>query len=103
MSPQLQTLPRLAVEIDGAPLSIQEMRTLWSVRVQERLSLPTLCELTFLEPTVLLSKAETVLPGAKIRINVPGADEPLFAGEVTAIEHVYEPSHGREVRIRGYD
>lgn len=103
MSPQLQTLPRLVVELDGAPLSREEMRTLWAVRVQQRLSLPTLCELTFVEPTVLLSKAETVSPGAKIRVSVPGSQEPLFDGEVTAIEHVYEPSHGREVRVRGYD
>ena len=103
MSAQLQTLPRLVVELDGAPLSTEEMRTLWAVRVQQRLSLPTLSELTFVEPTVLLSKAETVSPGAKIRVSVPGSEEPLFDGEVTAIEHVYEPAHGREVRVRGYD
>ena len=103
MSTQIQTLPRLVVELDGEPLSIEEMRTLWAVRVQQRLSLPTLSELTFIEPNVLLSKAETVSPGAKIRVTVPGFDEPLFDGEVTAIEHIYEPSHGREVRVRGYD
>jgi phage baseplate assembly protein gpV len=103
MSPQLQTLPRLVVELDDAPLSVEELRTLWAVRVQQRLSLPTLCELTFVEPTPLLSKAESVSPGAKFRISVPGAEERLFDGEVTAVEHVYEPSHGREVRVRGYD
>lgn len=103
MSPQLQTVPRLAVEVDGSPLSIEEMRTLWSVRVQQRLSLPTLCELTFIEPTPLLSKAEIGSPGSTMRVSVPGSDELLFSGQVTAIEHVYEPSHGREVRVRGYD
>ena len=103
MSPQLQTLPRLVVELDGAPLSNEEVRTLWAVRVQQRLSLPTLCELTFVEPTMLLSKAETVSPGARFRVSVPGSEEPLFNGEVTAVEHIYEPSHGREVRVRGYD
>ena len=80
MSPQLQTLPRLVVEVDGAPLSIEETRTLWAVRVQQRLSLPALCELTFIEPAVLLSKAETVSPGAKFRVSVPGFEEPLFDG-----------------------
>jgi len=103
MSTQIQTLPRLVVELDGEALSIEEMRTLWSVRVQQRLSLPTVSELTFIEPAVLLSKAETVSPGAKIRVSVPGFDEPLFDGEVTAVEHIYEPSHGREVRVRAYD
>jgi phage baseplate assembly protein gpV/phage protein D len=103
MSPQIQTLPRLLVELDGAALSVEEMRTLWAVRVQQRLSLPTVCELTFIDPEVLLSKPETIAPGAKISVRVPDTDEPLFSGEVTATEHLYEPGHGREVRVRGYD
>jgi uncharacterized protein involved in type VI secretion and phage assembly len=103
MSPQLQTLPLLVVEVDGAPLAIEEVRTLWAVRVQQRLSLPTLCELTFIEPTASLSSAEVLSPGSTLRVRVPGHEEPLFNGEVTAIEHIYEPSHGREVRVRGYD
>jgi phage baseplate assembly protein gpV/phage protein D len=28
---------------------------------------------------------------------------PLFTGEVTAIEYVYEPARGQEMRVRGYD
>ncbi|HEY3039048.1 MAG TPA: phage baseplate assembly protein V [Pyrinomonadaceae bacterium] len=100
---QIQTVPRLVVELDGTPLSIEETRTLWAVRVQQRLSLPTLSELTFIEPSAMVSKAETVSPGAKMRVSVPGFEEPLFDGEVTAIEYVYEPSHGREIRVRGYD
>ena len=103
MSPQIQTLPRLSVAVDDEPLSIEEMRTLWAVRVQQRLSLPTLCELTFIEPTVPLSKSEIIPAGSKISVTVPGFEEPLFNGQVTAIEHIYESSHGREVRVRGYD
>ena len=103
MSPQLQTVPRLVVEINGQPLSIEEARTLWAVRVQQRLSLPTVCELTFIEPTTAFSGAEIFSPGSKMRIAVPGHDEPLFSGEVTAIEHIYEPANGRELRVRGYD
>ena len=103
MSPQLQTLPRLVVEVDGVPLSTEEARTLWAVRVQQRLSLPTLCELTFIEPTTAVIQTEVMAAGSKLRVAVPGHDEALFVGEVTAIEHVYEPSNGREVRVRGYD
>jgi phage baseplate assembly protein gpV/phage protein D len=103
MSPQMQTLPRLMVELDGEQLSLEETRTLWAVRVQQRLSLPTVCELTFVDPAPLLSKPETISPGAKMSIRVPDTDEPLFSGEVTAVEHLYEPAHGREVRVRGYD
>lgn len=103
MSPQVQTLPRLVVEVDGAALAIEEMRTLWAVRVQQRLSLPTLCELTFLEPTEVISRGDIVSPGSTIRVSVSASEEPLFSGQVTATEHIYEPSHGREVRVRGYD
>jgi len=103
MSPQLQMLPRLAVEIDGTPLALEQARTLWAVRVQQRLSLPTLCELTFLEPADGLASGEILSPGAALRVRVAASDELLFNGEVTAIEHIYEPSRGREVRVRGYD
>lgn len=103
MSLQLQALPRLAVEMGGAALSNIELQTLCSVRVQQRLSLPTLCELTFIDPAVPLSQAETVSPGSDLSIRLPGSEEPLFNGQVTAVEHIYEPSHGREVRVRAYD
>jgi phage protein D/phage baseplate assembly protein gpV len=103
MSPQLQTVPQIVVQVDGQPLSNEEARTLWAVRVQQRLSLPTLCELTFVEPTDAVSKSELFSPGSKIRIAVPDHDDPLFEGEVTAIEHIYEPANGREVRVRSYD
>src|SRR5215216_3487348 len=103
MSLQLQALPRLAVEMGGSALSNAELQAVCSVRVQQRLSLPTLCELTFIDPAIPLSKAETVSPGADLIVRIPGSEEPLFDGQVTAVEHVYEPSHGREVRVRAYD
>jgi phage protein D/phage baseplate assembly protein gpV len=103
MSRQIGTLPRLNIEVDAMPLSLDEMRTLWEVRVQQRLSLPALCELSFIEPTPFLDKAEILAPGSPLRVGVRGVDEPLFVGQVTAVEHIYEPSRGREVRVRGYD
>lgn len=103
MSRQLQRVPQLVIEVDNAPLAADEMQTLWEVRVQQRLSLPTLCELAFIEPTPFLNEAEILSPGSPLRVGVRGSDEPLFVGQVTAVEHIYEPSHGREVRVRGYD
>ena len=103
MSPQIQTLPHLAVEIDGTPLALEDARTLWGVRVQQRLSMPTLCELTFLEPADGISKGELFSSGRSIRVKVAASGELLFNGEVTATEHIYEASRGREVRVRGYD
>lgn len=103
MSRQLQTLPRLVVELNNEALAVDDLRTLWEIRVLQRLSLPALCELTFIEPSASLVENDMVTPGAPMKIFVPGFDEPLFYGEVTAVEHLYEPSHGREVRVRGYD
>lgn len=103
MSPQLQTLPHLAVEINGTQLALEDARTLWAVRVHQRLSLPALCELTFIEPTDGISNGEMFPSGAAIRVKVAASNELLFAGQVTAVEHIYEPSRGREVRVRGYD
>jgi phage protein D/phage baseplate assembly protein gpV len=37
------------------------------------------------------------------KVSVFGFNETLFAGDITAVEHVYGPSHGREIRVRGYD
>ncbi len=103
MSHQVQTLPRMVIEVDNKPLSQDELRTLWEVRVQQRLSLPTLCELTFVEPTALLTEAESVAPGSPLRVSARDFDNPLFVGQVTAVEHIYGPSGGRELRVRGYD
>jgi phage protein D/phage baseplate assembly protein gpV len=42
-------------------------------------------------------------PGSSLRLAAGGYELPLFSGQVTAVEYGYEPSHGREVRVRGYD
>jgi phage baseplate assembly protein gpV/phage protein D len=102
MSAQVQNVPSPVVEVNGRELSLRERRALWELRVQQRLSLPTLCELTFVEPA-----AEVADPGIKVgaslSVRLENTSTPLFSGEVTAIERIYEPSRGREVRVRGYD
>ena len=98
------TIPKLDIEIDGIPIPREDARTLAEVRVQQRLSLPTLCELTFHEPGGSLAGDAAVLPGASLHIRVEGFPEPpLFDGEVTAVTYDYGPSRERLVRVRGYD
>jgi phage protein D/phage baseplate assembly protein gpV len=99
----IQTLAQVSVEVGGAALPAEDCRTLCEVRVRQRLSLPTLCELRFLDPVGGLAEATAVRAGAALRVAVKGHDEPLFVGQVTAVEHVYEPSGGTELRVRGYD
>jgi uncharacterized protein involved in type VI secretion and phage assembly len=98
-----RTLPQVTLEANGRSLADDELRALSAVRVQQRLSLPALCELTFADPPGPLSVVDDLAPGAPLRVNVRGQDVALFTGEVTAIERRYGPAHEREVRVRGYD
>jgi phage protein D/phage baseplate assembly protein gpV len=97
------SIPQVLIESDGASLSSTELHALTEVRVQQRLSLPTLCELTFRDPPGPLDVAQRLSPGTTLRVSVQNQALPLFEGEVTAVEHVYGPTNWREVRIRSYD
>lgn len=97
------SLPEVLVEAEGAALAAEDLRALAGVRVQQHLSLPTLCELTFSDPPSSLTGAARLVPGTGLRVVVTGRQEPLFVGQVTAVEHFYEPTRGHEIRVRGYD
>ncbi len=101
--PSIHTLPKLTVELDGSLLAPTDDSRLSSIRVQQRLSQPTLCELTFIDPTGSLGSDARLMPGVAIGVRVQGQGTPLFEGEVTALEYCYDPTQGREVRLRGYD
>lgn len=99
----VNSLPALTVKLDGKPLASEDTQALGEVLVQQRLSLPTLCELTFFDPHGPLAEATRPLPGMSLRLGIEGAPVSLFSGEVTAAEYRYGPSGGRQVRVRGYD
>ena len=96
-------LPTVVVEADGSALPADAMLSLADVRVQQRLSLPTLCELTFRDPLEPLTVAGALSPGTSVQVSIEGHDIPLFAGQVTAVEHVYGTDRCHDVRIRAYD
>ncbi|HEY6292465.1 MAG TPA: phage baseplate assembly protein V [Terriglobia bacterium] len=95
--------PRTAVQLDGRALAEEDTGTLEAVRVQQWLSLPTQCELAFFNPEGPLADAAPTVVGSSLRVEVLGHADPLFVGEVTAVEYTHEPSAGLQVRIRGYD
>ena len=99
---QVRGIPAVKVEADGSPLSAGEMLGLGSVRVQQELSAPSLCELAFQSPHAP-GGVSSLSPGTSLRVSVEGCAAPLFVGEVTALEYVYGPSGQREVRVRGMD
>ena len=100
----LSLLPDVRVRLGGNALSVRERDTLASIRVQQRLSLPTLVELTFLDPPPELDLLNQLAPGTTLDVALASSDGPgLFRGDVTAVEHAYGPEQGLEVRVRGYD
>lgn len=103
MNRQLRTLPQITVEINGAPLASGERAAITEVRVQQRLSLPTLCEITFTDAPEFLIADDLLSPGADLRVYSDEFETPLFNGQITAVEHLYEPSNLRKIRVRGYD
>jgi len=96
-------LPQVTIEIAGRRLNEAELSALGEICVQQRLSLPTLCELTFFTALGSVSPLSSVVAGLALRITLPDESEPLFQGEITALEYACEPARGRTLRIRGYD
>ena len=94
-------LPRVTVAAGGGPLPVHAMRSLGQVRVQQRLSQPALCELTFYDPPGPLTAASLLRLGTDLRVSIDGWQVPLFEGDVTAVQHGYGPTAGRELCVRG--
>ena len=99
----VQSLPEVLIEAEGVALSVEGLHALGEVRVQQRLSQPTLCELTFVDPANPQAIVTQLAPGVALRVMIAERQEPLFVGQVTAVEHCYGPSHSYELRVRGYD
>ncbi|MEX2430572.1 MAG: phage baseplate assembly protein V [Dehalococcoidia bacterium] len=96
-------LPHLAIAVNGVPFNGAGADTLGSVRIRQRLSCPTQCELVFVDPPSGSDVATEFSPGRTLRVAASGQPLPLFLGEVTAVEHVYGAANEREVRVRAYD
>ena len=94
------SIPIILIELDGRRLGAAEAAGLVGLRVQQRCNLPALCEVVFADPPGPVPEVD---PGAELQIAVEGHRTRLFAGEVTALEHVYGPDGGHEVRVRAYD
>lgn len=96
-------LPKLDVRINGEMLATEDLAALCELRVKRALSVPTQCELTFLNPPDSFGSGSTPAPGLALEVQVRGSNVPLFTGEITALEFGYEPSGVRKLRLRGYD
>lgn len=93
-------LPQVRLSFDGAPPEAALAAAVASVRVQQRLSLPAMCELTLAQRGRPLEGVPEV--GTRLTLRVDD-DALLFEGDVTAVEYASRPAIGRTVRIRAYD
>ncbi len=95
--------PLIRVEVDGAQLDDRQASRLTRVVVQQRLSLPTLCELTFVQPGGPFESASGLSWGKSVQLRAGEPGRVLFSGEITAFEYSTDPDLGRLLRIRCYD
>jgi len=96
-------LPHVNIELDGQLLAESAAATLEEIRVQQRLSQPGLCELTFYSGRDSLVALEDISTGSQVRLSVPSSSKSLFQGEITAVEYSYGADHGQRIRVRCYD
>lgn len=96
-------LPEVVIEVDGLVLDAQIVQSLEEVRVTQRLSLPTQCELAFQNPSRLSNADRILAVGKKLRVALRGQSAALFVGEITALEYSYGPANARSLHVRGYD
>jgi phage baseplate assembly protein gpV/phage protein D len=96
-------LPATVVElsVNGTVLLSEDVRGLSEVHVEQRLSLPAQCELTF-----VTLRGDGTLPlvvGDSLTVTPVGSAVALFSGDVTALHYSYESMRGRVLRVRAYD
>jgi hypothetical protein len=103
MLPAIKALPTVLLRVDSKWLSPDDMAALNAIRVQQRLSLPTLSELYFQDPPGPLDAVRRIKPGTRLEITLERFPEPLFVGDITAVEYIYDDRNQRQIYLRGYD
>lgn len=96
-------LPRVDLVLDGlaapAALAAQVAR----VRVQRHLDLPAQCEVVCDENRVDPDRPVPAQTGQRLTLRVAGFGHTLFDGTITAVEHHFDGTGGRQLRLRAYD
>ena len=97
----VQVLPR--VRVDGA--DVREPLRLSALRVTQRLDAPAQCEVTWsaAAPHTQSIEQPDLAPGRALQVHIDDQATPVFSGEITAVEHLHEPSGGFRLRVRAYD
>jgi len=96
-------IPIIQVSLDGHLLPDRDTTGLTGLRLQQRLSQPSLCELYFRDPPGPLDFLAEAYAGQELRVSLPGYSQDLFQGDLTALEYHHMAGNQREVYLRAYD
>ena len=95
-------LPVVQIKIGEAYLEDRDLKFLSTITVMQKLSLPSLCEVAFVDPDNDFAESFGRVSGDELTVAVQGA-APLFKGLVTAVEYSHDSTGGLTIRLRGYD
>ncbi|KXU87042.1 hypothetical protein CR51_36255 [Caballeronia megalochromosomata] len=95
--------PALAVQVAGQDAPAAWLRLLVDVKVRQRLGMPSVCEMTFLDAEGLLDDTALTRVGSELKISLADTGALLFCGDITGLAYVYQSAYGRELRVRAYD
>ena len=100
------TSSTFAVTVDGTPLPADIEQIMSLAVIEDNLNLPDMFYLSFLDPDrIVIDKAGFKMASAvkiSVRSEANTGGEPLFSGEVTALECEFEGGKTRTV-VRGFD
>ncbi len=97
------SFPLLQVYLEERWLPEGVLQGLTGLRLQQRLSQPSLCELYFQRSPRPAGFPGECSPGQELRVSLLGSGQELFRGDVTALEYHYLEESQREVYLRAYD
>ena len=99
----LVSLPILTINVDEQAIAIDHARAITDIRVQQRWSLPSLCEISFVDLQNKIANSGAFSVGQFIDVGVRENNAKVFSGQITAIEYSYSADNERLLRVRAYD
>ncbi len=98
-------MKKLIVLLNDHKISDEQLSYISELRIDQKLSLPTACELVLLvnkQNKEILEKVE-IGSEVKIRVVMEKNSYRLFEGDITAVEYAYNPDEGPHCRVRAFD
>lgn len=99
----LEGLPELIVTVGGRRLPTPDVAAISAVRVRLALAQPGQCVVAWQLPDLAAARRLAPSPGDGLRVELGGRRDMLFAGEITAVEHLHGADRSLELRVRAYD